>query len=78
MIGAGVGSARLGEGVARATPELAGLLRGLQIKTFEEATIAALETAVGDWFDERAEERLIEIHFDIDGSNYTCVIVFTE
>lgn len=53
-------------------------LRMLKVKTFTETSLSTLETSIDTWLEARGEEELVHVQYEIDGTNYTCIIFYTE
>lgn len=54
-------------------------LRVLKVETFEEATLAELQTAVNAWLEARGDETLVHVEFRNDATTtFWCFIIYSE
>lgn len=61
-------------------------LRQLRTKTFSEESLQTLENSIKEWVTERdgsgestrKEAEIIDLHYQVNGTNYTVVIFYTE
>lgn len=52
-------------------------LNQAQIKTFGDASLAALETAVNAWLVTGGERQLITVLYSANGTVYSAIVVYT-
>lgn len=53
-------------------------LREATVKIFEDASAAALETAVNTFLKGAGEAQLISIQYSGDASTHTCCVIYTQ